>query len=406
MIVPYSAISALRARRITLKLKAQRVIKALAARRAIPALMARPVIAARLAKIIIVTLAALSSLLLFACATNPYSAHPQSGRCFEILSVAECSNILSASELGALRSYALDLINRDRAAHGMRALQLGQNNAAQLHAEDALLHGYIGYGYSDGRKPYMLYSHSGGRSYISAHGASSGWTARQWQKEGCALRERACGIPDPREAIQSMHARLIYPNGAQREERRATILRDDHRSVNLGIAFNGRRLTYFQHFEGGDIEFSSPPLLNAEGILTIALTKRDPSITIYPAITLYYEQPSPPPPFTDLQRLRHYCIGNGFSERCNDRILSYLFHTLYLFDYRHFVITKPFPTARFRNAPHRSASSWIESPTSLRISADIARATQRPGIYTIVIEGAYGSPERDATYAIYSFRKE
>ena len=39
---------------------------------------------------------------------------------------------------------------------------------------------------------------------------------------------------------------------------RDNILRESHRAVNIGIASNGRRTTFIQHFEGGAIEADGP----------------------------------------------------------------------------------------------------------------------------------------------------
>lgn len=49
---------------------------------------------------------------------------------------------LSAAELDELRVFALGLINRDRADHGLPPVAMGSNPAAQLHAEDMLTNEY------------------------------------------------------------------------------------------------------------------------------------------------------------------------------------------------------------------------------------------------------------------------
>ena len=68
------------------------------------------------------------------------------------------------TELEVLKEYALNLINIDRAKHGLPLVTMGTNPAAQLHAEDMLAHDYQGHWWADGRKPYMVYSQTGVRA--------------------------------------------------------------------------------------------------------------------------------------------------------------------------------------------------------------------------------------------------
>ena len=89
------------------------------------------------------------------------------------------------THLEELRSYVVDLINKDRAAHGVPPVALGTNPAAQLHAEDMLKHDYQGHWWSDGTKPYMVYTLTGGKSYAAENSASSGWSEERWQEQNC-----------------------------------------------------------------------------------------------------------------------------------------------------------------------------------------------------------------------------
>ena len=106
---------------------------------------------------------------------------------------------LARDESNQLRYYALRLINDDRAAHGLPPVVLGINIAAQLHAEDMLVNDYYGHWWADGRKPYMVYTQTGGRSYISENVATSGWTDHEWTANGCDYVR--CVVPTPKEEI-------------------------------------------------------------------------------------------------------------------------------------------------------------------------------------------------------------
>ena len=74
----------------------------------------------------------------------------------------------------------MKLINMDRGQYGISPVRLGSNIAAQLHAQDMVEHSYLGHWWLDGRKPYMVYTQTGGTSYASENAAFSGWTDRRW----------------------------------------------------------------------------------------------------------------------------------------------------------------------------------------------------------------------------------
>ena len=116
----------------------------------------------------------------------------------------------SAPNIENLQIYALQLVNRDRVDHGLRPVVLGANPAAQLHAEDMLAHGYLGHWWSDGRKPYMVYSQTGGTSYAAENAAYSGFTDQGWRDQKCGSLLVRCLAPSPREAIEDLQWSMMY----------------------------------------------------------------------------------------------------------------------------------------------------------------------------------------------------
>ncbi len=74
-----------------------------------------------------------------------------------------------------LINYALNLINEDRAKHGLAPVSLGNNIAAQKHAEDMLKYRYISHWDSEGYKPYMRYTEYNGRGEVSENASISGY---------------------------------------------------------------------------------------------------------------------------------------------------------------------------------------------------------------------------------------
>ena len=70
----------------------------------------------------------------------------------------------------------LELINNERRRSGSAEVVLGNNNAAQLHAEASLNGCYSSHWGDDGLKPYMRYSLGGG--YLGG-----GTKRREWQRQ-------------------------------------------------------------------------------------------------------------------------------------------------------------------------------------------------------------------------------
>ncbi len=62
----------------------------------------------------------------------------------------------------AYKVYMLELINEERAKAGVQPVTLGDNIAAQLHAESSLANCFSSHWGVDGLKPYMRYSLAGG----------------------------------------------------------------------------------------------------------------------------------------------------------------------------------------------------------------------------------------------------
>ena len=143
----------------------------------------------------------------------------------------------ASRKLEELRQYALDLINKDRAVHDLPPVVLGDNPAAQLHAEDMLEHDYQGHWWIDGRKPYMVYTETGGKSYAGENVASGGWTEQEWQRENCNSLFVVCETSSPRELVNLQQWAMMYDDAHADWGHRDNILDEGHRAVNIGIAF-------------------------------------------------------------------------------------------------------------------------------------------------------------------------
>ena len=290
---------------------------------------------------------------------------------------------LSASDMDFLREFAVGYVNFDRADHGLPPVVLGTNPAAQLHAEDMLEHQYLGHWWVDGRKPYMVYTQTGGTSYAFENAASMGWTDDEWDSAECDEVGVACKIVGPEDAILALEYRMVYDDAHADWRHRDNILGESHRAVNIGVGWNGRRVTFVLHFEGGSVEADGPPVLDARGVLSLSLTKREPGDFIWGSIAIYYDPPPVSKTPAEIEALKNtegfhsYCLGGGFTANCPD---SYAVEVL-----KPSADGSPYP-----DLPPNVvvASSWTETatPTGGRFSftAEVGPLMREPGVYTVV----------------------
>ena len=271
------------------------------------------------------------------------------------------------------RRYALNLINQDRADFGVAPVTLGSNRAAQLHAQDMVAHGYGGHWWTDGLKPYMVYSLTGGTSYVAENVAWSGWTEQEWNAKRCGSLLVNCDVPQPRETIGDLQWSMMYDDAHADWGHRDNIIDPDHRAVNIGIAFNGKMIAFVQHFEGGDVEAERPPLLTTGGTLSLSLTKKHPGVHVAPSVAIYYDPAPTPKTPEQISSMDSYCVGGGFSPRCVDPVARVL---------------KPLsPGWHYTDLDYTDvvADLWVETADSFSFIANLAAHVTRPGVYTVVV---------------------
>ena len=192
----------------------------------------------------------------------------------------------------------LELINEERANAGVGTVILGDNTAAQLHAESALESCFSSHWGIDGLKPYMRYSRAGGYQPNAENVSGSGYciTSRDGYRALLNIRQ---------EISESMDGLMSSPG------HRRNILNPTHKKVNVGLAWDRYNFKLVQHFEGEYVEYDTVPSIN-NGVLTLAgrmtsdvrfFEKQDLGIQIYydpPTLTL-----------TSSQVSRTYCYDLG-----------------------------------------------------------------------------------------------
>jgi len=132
-----------------------------------------------------------------------------------------------------LVNYALDLINEDRSEHGVSHVTLSSVTSAQEHAEDMLEHHYISHWDTNGYKPYMRYTLTGGKGLVYEN------VACHWGNYPL----------DPKEVLKQLEWNMMYDDEEWDWGHRDNILDPHHNKVSIGIAYDVYNLCFVQNFE-------------------------------------------------------------------------------------------------------------------------------------------------------------
>lgn len=196
------------------------------------------------------------------------------------------------------KTYMLELINAARAKAGLDAVVLGDNIAAQLHAEAALENCFASHWGIDGLKPYMRYSLAGGYQSNGENGSGSDYCIKA--SDGY----RAIANIET-EIRQAMEGWMGSPG------HRHNILGRWHKKVNIGLAWDRYNFLAYQHFEGDYVEYDELPSIE-NGVLRISgRTKNGARVSGDRdlGVQIYYDQP--PHLLSRGQVTRTYCYDGG-----------------------------------------------------------------------------------------------
>lgn len=147
----------------------------------------------------------------------------------------------AAPDPGALRQYALDLINEERTARGLDPVALSSVGSAQDHADDMLRAGYFSHWNTEGVKPYATYTERGGTGYVAEN------MAVVWS--GCSAAYCAPARTGLSESVREAHWGLVHDDAGAGWENRDNVLYPHHTHVNIGVAYDDEALYFVQHFE-------------------------------------------------------------------------------------------------------------------------------------------------------------
>ena len=196
------------------------------------------------------------------------------------------------------KQYMLDLINADRVLAGVPPVVLGDNVAAQLHAESAIEHCFSSHWGVDGLKPYMRYTLAGGHQSngenISGHDYCASW------RDGFSV-----GSSPEQQLTEAMEGLMDSP------DHRRNTLYPHHRRVNLGLAWDSHSFYVVQHFEGDYVGYEQLPNIEG-GVLSMTGSVRN-GVSISGdgdlGVQVFYDPP--PHALTTGQLARTYCYDQG-----------------------------------------------------------------------------------------------
>jgi len=304
-----------------------------------------------------------------------------------------------------LKAYMLELINAERASAGLDTLTLGENDAAQLHAEASLAGCYSSHWGQDGLKPYMRYSLAGGYQSNTENGLGVDYCA--------SAGEGRRAITNPKQEVREAMDLWMSSDG-----HRESILRPRILMVSIGLAWDRYNFRAYQQFEGDYIAYDVLPAF-ADGYLELAGTVRN-GVEFADATDLRIGIRFDPPPqaLTLGQVTRTYCSDSGEAVAGLRRELPPgRFYTSETFTRTHRPCPNPYdmdaaapaPTSsaeahRFweeaRNAsraqpevtmtvPWITTESWVASGDAFSVRADLSDvlAKHGAGVYTVLVWG-------------------
>jgi uncharacterized protein YkwD len=291
-----------------------------------------------------------------------------------------------------LRLHVLNLINKDRADHGIDPVRLGTNAAAQSHANDMLAFGYLGHWWVDGRKPYMVYSDTGGTSYVAENVAVYGHKIAGFIDNDCDSLLSLCERLVPDERLEHLQWSMVYDDAESDWGHRETMLDPNHTEVSIGIAFDSEFIALAQHFSGDKARVLSGPSINSR---TLSLTAEiDPDVAVLEVMPVWRESLPVERRPEDIAQLNSYCPGGDFSEECGDPL---------------WVVYPPPPFGReYIDPPDNAlvATVWDESDGVLEIEVVLPLFDLVGGVYTVALLEDVGEIESETMLLMLSTRFE
>ena len=303
------------------------------------------------------------------------------------------------------KRYMLELINVERRKAGVPLVELGDNIAAQLHAEASLANCFSSHWGIDGLKPYMRYSLAGGYQSNAENGSGSDYCIRE--SDGYAENRHPV-----KEIDQAMSGLMSSPG------HRRNILNKWHKKVNIGLGWDRYNFQIYQHFEGDYVEYDQLPSIENGRMSFSGSVKNGVELNEERDLgaQIYYD--SPPHELTRGQVSRTYCYDNGLPVaalrlplKSGWRYNTKAFSRTYQLCPDPYDVPADAPAARSPDDAHRlwqeaydasknieeqsitvpwiTALEWKVSDKSFSVAADISDVLDRhgEGVYSVIVWG-------------------
>ncbi len=197
----------------------------------------------------------------------------------------------------AEKGYMLALINQERMKAEVPPVAPGDNTAAQTHAESMLENCFSGHWGVDGLKPYMRYSLAGGYQYNPENVSGLSY---------CITPSDGYQTTGVREGIRRAMTGLMDSPGHRRN-----ILRQWHRKVNIGLAWDDYNMMVVQHFEGDYVEYDRLPSIEGDVLSFSGQARNGVQLADEYDLRISLNHDPLPHALTPGQLARTYCYDNG-----------------------------------------------------------------------------------------------
>ena len=183
------------------------------------------------------------------------------------------------------REYMLELVNEARTSAGVGTVRLGENPAAQMHAQESLDNCTMSHWDIWGLKPNQRYTLMGG----TGTGIEN------------ALGTNYCGDPGepgPYEGINRGDIWGAVVSWLESRGHRENLLHPRHTIMNVGIAYNSHNLAMTQQFSSDYVTYVKLPAISPEGVLEMQGNVRGAVLDTGSQVVMQIGYDPPPEPLT------------------------------------------------------------------------------------------------------------
>lgn len=256
-----------------------------------------------------------------------------------------------------LVQHALDLINKDRTDFGLLPVELSSNQAAQAHAEDIFRTKQISHWNTKGEKPYMTYTHYGGKGSMQQNIAIAGFSAEEYKQ--CLTNILVdCEKIEPLPTMEELQYEMMYNDEECCDNgHRDNILDPRHTHASIGIMYDDYYIVLVQNFENNyglnvDVE-------NSE--IEISGSLMDGELDY---IGIYYDEMPTQEVYEQNKQLMSYSTGELVA-----------------------IVVKPLPPGYYYESLQSynliEANRWTIQGNSVNLMFDLADAVDKDGAYTL-----------------------